>query len=72
KSFAQYFYSNEQPWTNPQCTDLGWLLRGDIDKPAYFACKINSLEEWEKEYPEIKEMYRKNGFVFLERVPPKH
>ena len=69
KSFAQYFYSKEQPWANPKSTDVGWLLKGDIDKPAYFACKINGVDEWEKENPELKELYRKNGFVFLERLP---
>jgi hypothetical protein len=72
KSFVQYFYSNEQPWTNPKCTDLNWLLKGDIDKPTYFACKINSAEGIEKQYPDIKEMYRKNGFVFFERLPSHH
>lgn len=67
KSYAQYFYSNEQPWTNSNCTNEDWLLKGDIDKPAYFVCKINHAAEWEKQYPQLKELYRKNGFVFLER-----
>jgi len=67
KSYAHYFYSDEQPWTNIQSTDLDWLLRGAIDKPAYFVCKINHVDEWEKQYPQLKELSRKNGFVFLER-----
>ena len=71
KSYAQYFYSDEQPWTNINSTDEDWLLKGDIDKPAYFVCKINHVAEWEKWYPQLKELYRKNGFVFLERNTTK-
>lgn len=69
KSYAQYFYSDEQPWKDIRCTDNEWLLNGDIDKPAYFSCKINRAADIEKEHPTLKELYRKNGFVFLERTP---
>lgn len=72
KSFAQYFYSNEEPWKGPHCTDNSWLLTGAIDKPAYFVSKINKVQEYEKQYPQLKELYRKNGFVFLERVNNVH
>jgi 4-amino-4-deoxy-L-arabinose transferase-like glycosyltransferase len=67
KSYANYFYSDEPPWANIQCTNEGWLLRGNIDKTTYFVCKVNNISEYEKDYPELKELYRKNGFVFLER-----
>lgn len=69
KSYAQYFYSDIQPWKNEKCTDNGWLVNGNIDKPAYFVCKITSVNDIEKEYPQLKELYRKNGFVFFERLP---
>lgn len=69
KSYAQYFYSDEQPWKNSKCTENSWLIDGDIDKPAYFSCKITSAAEIEKDHPQLKELYRKNGFVFLERTP---
>lgn len=72
KSFAQYFYSNERPWTNPHCTDMDWLLKGPIDKPTFFVSKINRVEGYKKQYPQLKELYRKNGFVFLERVYNVH
>jgi len=68
KSYAQYFYSDVQPWKNKKSTDIDWLLRGNIDKPAYFVSKINKVEGYEKQYPQLKELYRKNGFVFLKRV----
>jgi hypothetical protein len=71
KSYAHFFYSDEQPWTNINCTNEDWLLKGDIDKPVYFVCKINHADEYEKQYPQLKELYRKNGFVFLERTNVK-
>lgn len=68
KSYAHYFYSDEQPSTNVNSTDLDWLLTGNIDKPAYFVCKINHVDDWKKQYPQLTELYRKNGFVFFERA----
>jgi 4-amino-4-deoxy-L-arabinose transferase-like glycosyltransferase len=70
KSYANYFYSDEQQSNNVNSTNLDWLLKGDIDKPAYFVCKINNVNDWEKWYPHLTELYRKNGFVFLERPLP--
>jgi 4-amino-4-deoxy-L-arabinose transferase-like glycosyltransferase len=69
KSFAQYFYSDVQPWKDVRCTDNEWLLTGKIDKPAYFVCKINKAEDIKKEYPQLEELYGKNGFVFFRRNP---
>ena len=71
KSYAHFFYSDVQPSANMHSTDEDWLLKGDIDKPAYFVCKINSAADWEKWYPQLKEISRKNGFVFLERTMEK-
>jgi 4-amino-4-deoxy-L-arabinose transferase-like glycosyltransferase len=71
KSYAHFFYSDEQPSNNINSTDEDWLLKGDIDKPVYFVCKINNVDDWEKWYPHLKELYRKNGFVFLERTVEK-
>lgn len=45
-----------------------WLQYGDIDKPAVFASKVNSAEELLKS-PLVKELYRKNGYVFCVRMP---
>lgn len=45
-----------------------WMQYGVIDKPAVFACKINSSEELLKNHM-IKELYRKNGYVFCVRMP---
>ncbi|HXP49522.1 MAG TPA: glycosyl transferase, partial [Bacteroidia bacterium] len=69
KSYAHFFYSDEQPWKDIRCTENDWLLTGDIDKRAYFSCKINKAGEIQKYFPKLKELYRKNGFVFFERTP---
>lgn len=67
KSYAQYFYSGMLPKTNSDSRDENWLLRGNIDKPAYFVCKVDKSDDYERKYPWLTELYRKNGFVFLER-----
>jgi len=72
KSYSQYFYFEEPPWKDIHSTDLDWLLKGATDKPVYFVTKITKAEEVEKDYPQLKELYRKNGFVFLERVNMPH
>lgn len=69
KSYAQYFYANVQPWKDSNCVRNDWLLTGKIDKPVYFACKINRAEELAKQYPQLEELYGKNGFVFFRRNP---
>ena len=67
KSYAHLFYSHKQPQTNLNSYNSDWLHHGDIDKPAYFVSKITALEDVAKYYPELKEIYRKNGFVFWMR-----
>jgi hypothetical protein len=38
---------------------------------VYFVTKVDRVQHWENaEYPDIKELYRKNGFVFLKRDVP--
>ena len=69
KSYANLFYSNKKQPTNSNSLNIDWLLRGPIDKPAYFVIKITDLADAQKDYPELKEIYRKNGFVFLMRLP---
>ena len=69
KSYAHLFYSAKKEQTNKNSYDMNWLLRGNIDKPAYFAGKITSLGNIKKEHPALKEIYRKNGFVFFMRSP---
>lgn len=67
KSYAQLFYADKQPQSAlPAGKDEAWLLDGDIDKPAYFICKITSAEQYRK-MPKLQELGERNGFVFFKR-----
>jgi len=72
KSYGDLFYTHKEKPTNPHADDEYWLLTGPIDKPVYFVTKVDRIEKYEgrPEYPELKELYRKNGFVFLKREMP--
>lgn len=69
KSYAHLFYSHKKPQANKNSYNRDWLLKGPIDKPAYFTSKITSVEEIRQNYPDLIELYRKNGFVFWLRKP---
>jgi 4-amino-4-deoxy-L-arabinose transferase-like glycosyltransferase len=72
KSYGDLFYTMKEKPTNLNSYDQNWLLTGPIDKPVYFVTKVDRVQHWENgQFPELKELYRKNGFVFLKReVPP--
>lgn len=69
KSYAQLFYTRKPPVTEPRSYDQEWLLRGDIDKPAYFVTRINRIDAVAGT-PGVREIGRRNGFVFFRRDPP--
>lgn len=66
KSYAHLYYTRKMPQDNPNYTNEEWLLNGDIDKPAYFVCKIMIADKY-RALPQLKEIGSKNGFVFFER-----
>jgi 4-amino-4-deoxy-L-arabinose transferase-like glycosyltransferase len=66
KSYAQFFYSQKPAWQRPESRDIEWLLTGPIDKPAYFITKVDRGERYPS-MPELKEIGRKNGFIFYYR-----
>lgn len=68
KSYAQLFYTRKSPVLDARAHDETWLLHGDIDRPVYVVCKITSVEEVGA-IPTLKEIGRKNGFVFFRRDP---
>lgn len=68
-SYAPFFYARKQKPVNARSYDEQWLLSGNIDKPAYFITKVDRVDHYTKQHPELKELYRKNGFVFLLRNP---
>ncbi len=67
KSYAHLFYTRKQEVINTKSYKNKWLLTGDIDKDAYFVCKVNRKEKYRKKYPELELLYEKNGFVFFVR-----
>jgi len=68
KSYGDLFYTHKEKPTNPESYNEWWLLTGPIDKPVYFVTKVDRAKKYK--YPELKELYRKNGFVFLKRDVP--
>ena len=68
KSYAQLFYTRKAPVTEPRSYDQEWLLRGDIDKPAYFVTRIHRTDAVAG-VPGVREIGRRNGFVFFRRDP---
>ena len=65
-SYAPLFYTHKEKPTNPNSYDEQWLLTGPIDKPTYFVTRVDRMDKY-KQYTDLKELYRKNGFVFLKR-----
>lgn len=66
KSYADIYYTQKEKPVNQNYYNLEWLLAGNIDKPVYFVTKLTRLPRFSN-YKELKELYRKNGFVFLKR-----
>jgi 4-amino-4-deoxy-L-arabinose transferase-like glycosyltransferase len=71
KSYAHLFYTMKPIPENPKSRDQNWLLKGDIDKPAYFILRSKTLEEYQNRYPEMELIYEKNGFSFCRRLPDR-
>ena len=67
RSYAYLFYSEKQPQKNLNHNNLGWLLKGDIDKPAYFISRITQKDKVLKAYKNLDVIGEKNGFVFYKR-----
>ncbi len=70
KTYGHLFYTRKPKPDNPNSYDQQWLLTGPIDKPVYFISKVDRLERIGT-WPELKELYRKNGFVFFKRDVPE-
>jgi hypothetical protein len=72
KSYVDLFYSKKMPGRNPLSHNKEWLLRGNIDKPAYFVARVTQAKPYEDttryRLIKLKEEY---GFVYYKRdVPP--
>ena len=70
KSYAHLFYGKVKPEKGLVAANSKWMLDGNIDRDAYFVFKINRKDKYLKEYPQLKILYEKNGFVFAKRSKP--
>jgi 4-amino-4-deoxy-L-arabinose transferase-like glycosyltransferase len=61
---------NMNPTINQNLIFKNWLAEGMIDRPACFVAKCTDYDVTTV-YKELKVIYRKNGFVFLIRLPKK-
>ncbi|MEM6380021.1 MAG: glycosyltransferase family 39 protein [Bacteroidota bacterium] len=74
KSYAHLYYSDKAPDTDAAIRTIDpkerqeWLMNGKIDRPVYFSVRIHRAERL-RSLPQFEELYAKNGFVFLKRVP---
>lgn len=67
KSYAHLFYTRKQPTEDPRAYNEQFLLTGNIDRPAYFVTRVQTLPEILSRYP-LQITGRKNGYVFLKRT----
>jgi 4-amino-4-deoxy-L-arabinose transferase-like glycosyltransferase len=76
KTFADLFYARKKAADSPAAFNMPpeeftrWLLEGEIDKTAFFVCKIHRAHLW-RAHPNLEELYAKNGYVFFRREPKK-
>lgn len=47
---------------------MDWMMNEAVDKPVYIVAKINDANIIKENNPRLKEIYRKNGFVFYKRI----
>jgi 4-amino-4-deoxy-L-arabinose transferase-like glycosyltransferase len=71
KSYAQLFYTQIPPHSNPNRLNPNWLKTGDIDKDVYFVAKITGTQ-YLKKLEDVQFLYEKNGFTFWHRKAKKH
>lgn len=70
RSYAHYFYTKKMPFKNDGTKNVHWLLRGEIDKPAYISAKVQNKSVLDT-IPQLQFLYEKNGFIFYKRLPEK-
>ena len=68
KSYVPWFYARIEDYDNPEATNREWLFHGDIDRDVLIATKITKVEALQKEIPDAKLLYTKNGFYFFRRA----
>lgn len=67
KTYAHLWYGQRRPGLPIESRNLEWLLSEKADKPVYVIAKIHRLKDLAP-YTNLKEIGRKNGFVFLQKI----
>jgi len=68
KSYAHLYYACKQPpRTDPRQDDYETMVHGHPGKKVYIVAKITNLAGFDQ-MKSFRELYRKNGFVFFERL----
>lgn len=70
KSYAPLFYFEKMPTGNPRSAELEWLMGDELDKDAYFVIKKHRKDFYYEKYPDLEELYERDGFVFTVRRAP--
>lgn len=73
KSYGYLFYSQKKQATvTPEdMGELTWLLKGEIDKNAYFVSRNKRKTKLLEKYPELQVVEEKGGYVlYLRRAQP--
>ncbi len=65
KSYVPWFYAKVKPPLHPE--EKPDLMFGETDRPVLISTKITQRENLEKQIPDAKFLYEKNGFVFYQR-----
>jgi hypothetical protein len=74
KSYAHLFYARVSPENSARAVRVApdhfeeWLLSGPIDRPAFFASKIDRADRW-RGRPGLQVVGDRDGFVFFRREP---
>lgn len=69
KSYAHLYYTRVKPQESEKYLDRNWLYFGEIDKPLYVSCKVNTRQDFEEKVPDAQFLYARNGFYFYVRKP---
>ncbi len=67
KSYGYLFYGDIQPPEKEQAFNEEWLLKGPIDKDAYFVIKSHKVDLYKKSYPELQILSNQNGYALAIR-----
>lgn len=70
KSYADLFYGRESLSADPESRDKEWLLRGPIDKPAYFVARATQSKPYDDPALGLVKIREEYGFVYYRRDVP--